>query len=172
MISLYVVLAIILFNWMYQSPEERKKNIEEKLADYEEFQMNCKTYADWNVGRGGSTSLNSLYNDPQECLEKEIYIWKNDGSEITKGEAELVFDQSKYYFSEEELNDEFTTKEEGHYSLIESIQNECESTLISGFTYTYYFNGFDYIVEDSSGEKSKINENAFKALFKVSKESK
>lgn len=53
-----------------------------------------------------------------------------------------------------------------------SIQNECESTLISGFNYTYYFNGFDYIVEDSSGEKSKMTENAFNALFKVSKESK
>ncbi|MCU0094454.1 hypothetical protein N7917_03690 [Bacillus sp. OR9] len=83
-ILIYMLIAIVVINWIYKTPEEKKADLEEKVASYEEFESHCITYEDWNVGKGGNKNLNTLYNDPQECLEKELFIWQNDGTELTK----------------------------------------------------------------------------------------
>ncbi len=168
-ILMYMLIAIVVINWIYKTPEEKKADLEEKIANYEEFESHCITYADWNVGKGGSKNLNTLYNDPQECLEKELFIWQNDGTEPTKGVAKLVFYKTDYYFTEEELKDDIQTEAENKYKLLEEIQRECKSTLLGGFSYDYYTDGYDYIIESTSGEKSKMNENSFNSLFKITK---
>ncbi len=79
-----------------------------------------------------------MYNDPQECLEKELFIWQNDGTEPTKGVAKLVFHKTDYYFTEEELKDDIQTEAENKYKLLEEIQRECKSTLLGFFVSDYY----------------------------------
>ena len=43
-ISLYILFAIILFNWIHKTPEELEEEKKEKIAAYEEFQNGCITY--------------------------------------------------------------------------------------------------------------------------------
>ncbi|HDR5575635.1 TPA: hypothetical protein QCS75_004334 [Bacillus anthracis] len=166
---IYMLIAIVVINWIYKTPEEKKADLEEKVASYEEFESHCITYEDWNVDKGGNKNLNTLYNDPQECLEKELFIWRNDGTELTRGVAKLVFHNTDYYFTEEELKDDIQTEAENKYKLLEEIQRECKSTLLGGFSYDYYTDGYDYIIEDTSDEKSKMNEKIFNSLFEITK---
>ncbi|MCU0094453.1 hypothetical protein N7917_03685 [Bacillus sp. OR9] len=86
-----------------------------------------------------------------------------------KGVAKLVFHKTDYYFTEEELKDDIQTEAENKYKLLEEIQRECKSTLLGGFSYDYYTDGYDYIIEDTLGEKSKMNEKIFNSLFEIKK---
>ena len=75
-----------------------------------------------------------------------------------------------HFFSEEELTDDNSTKEEAKHLLIERLESRNDSLLLaSDVPYTFYINAYDCMIEDVSGEKTKLDIDEFKILFKVTK---